>query len=309
MKKVGNNVALRAEPFHRAHRDFFVGLFVLVPVAIIIVVIAYTLSKDQMFKQWFPLRTRYESSYGLIRGSAVTISGIRVGYVEEVELLDNGQAEVQLLLLKNKSHMVRKNSKAILTQENPPVGDWQISLTMGDTTQPLAQEGDYLDAEMPFRIDQLIAQVTSMVLSVERIVFEISEGKGLVGHLLNDDTLVNDVKSIVSQAGDLVKNADKAVQTANRELSSYGRLAKETSATLDTINQAVVSIAPLVQQTDTLLRSINSATTNLPEVVGQLQTDLKEAEQLLRGIQEHPLLRRSVKRAKKKKTEQGAPVP
>ena len=298
MKRVPSSVTAPAESFLRAHRDFFVGLFVLVPVITIVVVVSYTLSKDQMFQQWRSLRVRYESSYGLSRGSAVTISGIRVGFVDEVILLDNGLAEVRFRIQQDKAHMVRGDSKAILTQENPPVGDWAIALTMGDTLLPPALDGEYLTAELPFRIDHLIGQVTSMVVSVERILYEIAEGNGIVGHVLRDDELVRDVKSVVSGAVALVQEAHATIRTADRELEAYGRLAQASSVTLDTINQAVGSIAPLVEQTDTLVRTVSTAAAGLPAVIGQLEADLVEAHTLLRGLQEHPLLRRSVRRAR-----------
>ncbi len=165
------------EAFHRTHRSFFVGLFVLVPAVAIPAFLLYTLGKAEFFQDWRRLHVVYESSYGLSEGGDVTLSDIRVGYVESVDLTRDGRAHVTFKVLDEHADLVRSDSRAMLRQKNILFGDWLIALTKGDPGCTPLRDGDTVRAEPPMRLDKVIDQIRSMVGPFESILREM-KGRG-----------------------------------------------------------------------------------------------------------------------------------
>ena len=118
-------------PFVRRHRTFFAGLFLVIPMVLIPVLLVYTLMKAEFMQKWCRLYTFSENSYGLTRGSPVTISGMTVGHVREVRLVREGVIGIRFKIRDSYRPLVRRDTHARFQQKNIVVGDWTIELTGG----------------------------------------------------------------------------------------------------------------------------------------------------------------------------------
>ncbi|MBD3239769.1 MAG: MCE family protein [Chitinivibrionales bacterium] len=305
MSKLAASSAHRSrEAFHRLHRNFFVGLFVLVPAVAIPSFVLYTLGKAEFFQDWRRFHAVYESSYGLSEGGDVTLSDIRVGYVESVDLTRDGRAHVTMKVLNEHADLVRRDSRALLRQKNILFGDWLIALTKGDAAYAALQDGDTIQGEPPMRLDKVIDQIRSMVGTFESILREVDEGKGLVGHMIKDDTLVSIVHNVFGDFSRMAHSADRAVKRADLAFRKFEELGDAGLGVADSLVVIIDSIAPAVERATALLSTLHSASGQLSPLFEQAQTDLEEIELLLKGLQGHWLFRRSVEREKDK--EEGA---
>jgi len=292
------------EPFLRAHRNFFVGLFVLIPVLLIPVFIVYALFQADYFEDTLKLHVQYDRSYGLTKGTVVTVSGLSAGYVENVTLTGTGAAHVTLSVLEKYSFLVKKNSKALLKQKNMVVGDWEIELTIGDSTFETVEDGDTLAPELPLKIDQVIAQALDMFTTISGILKDVDSGKGLVGQILRSDTMVTTVYAVIGDVRRLMQKAEGVMAEANRTLQTFTGLGETGGAVADSVMQILAGVQPLMAKIDILLSQANDITETLPPVIKQVDTDLKDVEILLKGLQEHPLLKKSIKKSQEKEPAQ-----
>jgi phospholipid/cholesterol/gamma-HCH transport system substrate-binding protein len=293
-------VPVAKESFHRVHRNFFVGLFIMVPIIAIPALFLYSFSRTELFQKWLSLYVMYDNAYGLDKGSAITISGMRIGYVNGVSLTPEGHIVVALRIQKQYNPMIRKNSHALLQQKNVAVGDWEIVVTRGDSTAGLVQDGDTLTAELPLKIDEVIKQVLAMVKTVDTILQGIAKGEGLVGHALKDDTLVRKVYAILSDVQKTVRDADGTVKNLNGTLASFDNLSKHFTGTSDSVNAILSQVTPLLNDTRKLIGSLDTASTKVPGTMEQVNKDLRQVQTLLKGLQEHWFFRGAVKKAKQK---------
>lgn len=284
------------EAFHRKHRSFFVGLFVIVPAILIPSLLVYTVGKAELFQDWRHLHVIYESSYGLSKGDVVTVSDIQVGQVTSVDLTPDGRAYVSLKILTRHAHLVRKNSVASLRQKNILFGDWLIALSKGNLDRPPVEESDTLKAEPPMRLDKVIDQIRTMVATFERILLDVDAGKGFVGHLMKDDTLVTLVADVVSEFGRTARIANRALRNMDAAFKDFGELSRTSSEVPAALLASLDSIGPAITDARVLLQNLNQTTGYLPPVLEQAQTDLEEIEVLLKGLQKHWLFRRSVRK-------------
>jgi ABC-type transporter Mla subunit MlaD len=273
-----------------------VGLFVLVPVIAIPAFLVYTLGKAELFQDWRHLHVVYETSYGLTPGDAVTVSDIRIGRVTEVDLTADGRAYVTFKVLMKHVHLIRKDSEAILRQKNILFGDWIIALTKGSLGSEPVEEQDTLTATPPMRLDVVIDQIRSMVATFESILRDVDEGKGFVGHLVKDDTLVTVVTGAIDDIARVARSANRAVREADNAFRKFGELGDAGIEVADSLDELIEKITPAVTEAQELFSSLDEAAGHLSPMFEQAQTDLEEIEVLLKGLQKHWLFRRSVEK-------------
>jgi phospholipid/cholesterol/gamma-HCH transport system substrate-binding protein len=295
------------EPFHRVHRTFFVGIFVLVPAVAIPLLLLYTLGKADLFQHWRVLHAVYSSSHGLAQGADVTLSDIRVGYVTRVELTDEGKALVTFKILVRHAPLVRKDSKAMLRQKSMVVGDWLIALTQGSIGYAIVEEGDTLVGDPPAGLDRLLDRVASMAGTLESILKEVEQGHGLIGHLVKGDTLAHAVDAAVGDFRRALRTGDRAFNRADQAFIKFNDLGAAGIGLADSAKAFIDSLGPAISGTRALLQQLNQSSTRLPPLFKQAQVDLVEIEVLLKGLENHWLLRRAVNKGKEAQASEPAP--
>jgi ABC-type transporter Mla subunit MlaD len=291
------------EAVHRRHRAFFVGLFVIVPAIVIPLLLVYTLGKSELLQDWRTLHVLYESSHGLARGDAVTVSDIRVGHVKSVDLTAEGKAFVTLKILRRHAHLVRKDSRAALTRKSMVVGDWTVSLTGGSEEYPPVEENDTLAGEPPFGFDLIIDRATSMVATLEELLREASEGKGLVAHLIRDDTLVNVIYAVLGDVRRIASTTQRTMRHAEQAVDRFDKLGEAGIGVADSLQVTIDSVEAAISDARVLLENLGGASEQLPGMFDQAIVDLHEIEILLKGLQRHWLFRRSVRKEREESAE------
>jgi phospholipid/cholesterol/gamma-HCH transport system substrate-binding protein len=293
-KPVSHSGQRSSEAFHRTHRSFFVGLFVLIPAVLMPAFLVYTFGKADFFQDWRHLHAIYEKSHGIAAGDAVTVSDIRVGHVTGVDLTRDGCAYVSFKVDLRHAHLVRKDSRALLRQKNILVGDLLIALSKGSNESALVEEGDTLTAEPPMNLDRVLDQVRSMVGTFESILNDVNEGKGFIGHLVKEDMLVAMVIDVVAGLKRVVSNTDKAMRQANWAFTEFGRLGEPLAGAADSLIAVLEEAKPAVIEARELVAGLNEASSYVSPVLKQAQADLEEIETLLKGLRKHWLFRRGV---------------
>src|SRR5829696_8755178 len=122
-------------------REVRVGLFVILAVAVLIFLILNA-SGDISFKPKRHLKAKFMSADGLRPGAEVRLAGVRIGRVDEVNLLrptdDPEEKRVEVLLSVDSSvdgkrieELVRKDSKAQLSSPSLLGSDKVITISPG----------------------------------------------------------------------------------------------------------------------------------------------------------------------------------
>src|ERR687889_2353901 len=106
-------------------REVRVGLLVVVAIGVLIFLILNASGDISPFSQKVRLRARFSSGDGLRRGSEVRLAGVRIGKVDDVQLLPpsaNPQEKVEATFSidseidgRPATDLVRKDSKALLS--------------------------------------------------------------------------------------------------------------------------------------------------------------------------------------------------
>jgi phospholipid/cholesterol/gamma-HCH transport system substrate-binding protein len=201
------------------------------------------------FASGYPLYTRFRWGAGVKQGQPVLLSGVSVGYVDNVELVPDGTVSVRLSI-ENK-YKIPVNSVAAI-EANGLFGDMEVTLRpKAPTTQYIARNDTIPTAPAGPSISDLISKMDS------------------IGGQLGDVTKAVQVELVQGGAiGDLRKtlyNANRLVET----LSEIAReQSKELSRTMSSLNRAVSAVDS--SAIDSTVQNIRLSSANLKALTANL---------------------------------------
>jgi ABC-type transporter Mla subunit MlaD len=294
------------DPFYYTHKNFVVGIFVIIPVALLLLLTGFILIKSDYLERWIYLHIRCESGNGLKTGTPVNILGINVGHIKTLSLNDRGYVDITLKVKRRYMHFIHEDSKARPMQKNFVVGDWEIDLTVGNKNSPVIHDQDTLHVEYPIKLDVMVEKITRMVTPLEKLILSLENGEGLLRYIIGSDTSLLAYRSVIHNANALINDIHTVIVKADTMIGDVASFGRRGTVTLD-------SFMILTGDVDKLLDRMGKVTANLNGVVDSikpmpreltntlllLQKDLREAEILMKGIQNHWLLRKTIEKQKK----------
>lgn len=291
MNTTSDDMRLTDEPFHRKYRNLFVGLFIAVPLMVLPVFLIYTFFSSDLFAKWDYLYVKYETAGGVAPNGAVTILGMNVGRIEDVSLNPGGFVDVKLKIKREYMPYVRRDSRARLQQKNVAIGDWEIDITRGTVGSLPAQSGDTLASEVQAPIAKTLDQVTKTVETLQKILQNILDGKGTVGRLIKEDTLINAANSIARNANGLVLRAYGTLGRVDTILVKVAAIGEKGKGIADSVAGLASKVGRLITDVNSLVGSIQTSAKDIPSLMNRVQTDLSEVELILKGLQANFLVK------------------
>jgi phospholipid/cholesterol/gamma-HCH transport system substrate-binding protein len=279
------------DPFIRRHRTFFVGLFVIVPLLLIPGLLVYTLAKSEVFQGWTRLHVKYDQSYGLGKGNQVTISGMSIGYVNRMSLVREGCIDVGFKINRRYRPVVKKDTRALLRQKSL-MGDWEIRLTGGSDSVPAVNDNDTLVPDYSLGLDQLTGQATDMIGRIDTIVRQIAAGKGAIGKILIEDSLVTQVQSILQNVNRITGRSSGMMKQVDTLLASLNTIGASSVTMVDSIKTVMNGVQKAMADAQVIVGNVKGASGNFNPMINQVQSNLDQAEIMMRGLQKNWLIQK-----------------
>lgn len=222
-----------------------VGIIVVIA-AILLVALLFLMTSAKgtgLFTKKITVRSYFENASGLKTGAPVNLQGVTVGNVEAVRVIADPArkltpVEVTMKLDTRYIEMLHKDTKSALSTVGV-LGDTVVDLNSQFATGPKMQDGDEIKTlEAPNLQDVVkasqgtIESLNVILAKMDRIVDNISQGKGAVGQLIYDDELYNRANATVAQLQRLSENLNNGKGSLGKLLNSddiYNHLNASTS--------------------------------------------------------------------------------
>jgi len=170
------------------------GLLVLAGLLLVILTL-YGLGKNQnIFGSNFQLKARFSNISGLTKGNNIRFSGIQVGTVSRIEILDDTTIEVTMLIDKKVQPFVHDNAVASIGTEGL-MGNKIINITPAHGASPAVVPGTMLTAQKSLNTDEMLQvlsrtnnNIADISLDLKSTVHRIRTSVGLWG-ILDDSSL------------------------------------------------------------------------------------------------------------------------
>lgn len=253
-------------------RNIKLGFFILLGLAFFLFIIFYIGSQQNLFTNTFQISAVFSNVSGLQNGNAVRFSGIEVGTVNEIEIIDVDKVRVDMTIESDVQDFIKKDSEVSIGSEGL-VGNKVITISAGTPASPSVASGDVLKSVQPIEYTDILNNLNKSTKDAEKISGEIAEilrkvneGQGTLGQLINNESIYN--------------NLDLTVQSFANSSKNFDRILVKTSGTIDQVSTEIDlftrQLSLITANIAEITRKINSS----ESVVGTLLTDTVFANNL-----------------------------
>ncbi len=255
------------------------GLFVAGGLAIFMFAIFIIGKQKNLFNPVYKLSSDFYNVSGLQVGNNVRFSGINVGTVDNIKIINDSTVRVDLLLRKEVRKFIKADSEVTIGSEGL-IGDKLIIITQGSTEALLARDGQRLESKEPVEFDAIIAslEVTAgfaeiITQQLSEIMVKVNSGRGTLGRLIYDSTIALDFKQTVANFEKASEILDETViQTKEGVLdlmesfkttaSNTENFSQQAAETMNKLNSGEGIIGKLIQDS-TMSMNLDSTMLNL----------------------------------------------
>ncbi len=264
------------------------GIFVLVALVLLIFTL-YTLGKNKnLFGSSIELKTHFKNVNGLLVGNRVRFSGIEVGNVRSVRILNDTIIEVLMNVDKDMKKFIRKDALAQLGTDGL-IGNRLVSIIPQGGEASFIEGGDLLASREEintqemlgtlYKTNENIALISEELIHTVKMVNSSSE----LNKILNDGTLaanlslsLKKLRETTESASLFAKNAVETLKLASEGEGTLAAVLTDTSLASD-LRFAISDIRKLEGRADKLL-------CDLTEAVGSINKEIHEGKGIANSL-------------------------
>ncbi len=238
------------------------GLFFLAALIVLTVALLIVGTNQNIFSKTYTLHTYLPDTQTLAKGTSVTLSGIEIGVIQNIELdTYEGQNSVRFDLKLRSEHRDRITSSSKATVKSIGVlGDKFMEITLGKAGETPLKDGDSLPCQPAVDWERIAGDLTgkfsTTMTRVELILEKVERGDGSLGILLNDPTLARNLSATLDDLDQNLK-AIRANQGTLGRLIHDPKLYNELTATIENLDRVTGRISA---GEGTLGRLVNDST-------------------------------------------------
>jgi phospholipid/cholesterol/gamma-HCH transport system substrate-binding protein len=183
----------------KSRMEWKVGLFVIIGLVLAAALIVQFNKSAGPLTPVYRLRLQAKDVSGVIPGSVVLMAGVRIGYVEDIQL-NSTEGDVTIIAKLLKRYEVRKDAQFLIRQSGF-LGDQYIGVFQGKAPNILTN-GETVRCEEPFDLGEVARSTGGLIKKVDSIVGQLSNAVARVDTtLLAGETLTNLAQTVANFRG------------------------------------------------------------------------------------------------------------
>ncbi len=265
-----------------------VGLFILVAIGIFLYLSINIKALRFDKHQFHTYKAYFDDTGGLAVKSPVKIAGVEVGWVETIDLLDSGKAEVIMRL--NKNNRLAKNAYAMIHQDSL-IGTKTLEIDPGTPDTGILLPGSTLSmpGRTPASIGELLDQFRDIATTIQDItsafknVFATHRGEENMRMALNSVAKATDKLADFSEV--LQKTMMRNEENINRMLGDFRDTAASLKAGVPAVTSDVHSVATTLNtNVNKVSGKVGSAFDHIEDAAIQTKDTMREAGQVMEKV-------------------------
>ncbi len=212
------------------------GLFIAIGLAFFILAIFIIGRQKNLFNPVFKLTTTFYSISGLQVGNNVRFSGINVGTVDNIKIINDSTVRVDMLIKKDIQQFIKADCEATIGSEGI-IGDKILVITQGSSDAHMVKDGQQLGSTEPVETDAIMASLQVSVVNAEiitgqlaEIMTKINSGNGTLGRLIQDTTIAESFSQTMMNLKKSTKGLNENMEAAKHNFLLKGYFNKKEKA-------------------------------------------------------------------------------
>lgn len=265
------------------------GVFVTIAVVLFTVAVYYIGNQQNLFGANFRLNTVFSHVKGLQPGNNVRYSGIDVGIVDRIEIVNDTAIRVEMLLERRVRSFMRSNAIAKIGSDGL-VGNMIVNINPGEGAGEPVTEGGSITSTTNMETEEVmnsletttenIALLTQKLLE---ITTSIQAGKGLMAKLLEDPSWSTYLSQTLGRLNETTNNMEAITRQLHHDLdpsrskdSPLSFLLRDTSfgKEVDQLSTEIDSL--ILQRTQPILTNMEEASKDIASTSASLRKLVQE---------------------------------
>lgn len=260
------------------------GLFVVIGFVIFALAIFLIGRQKHLFDPVFTVTATFRNISGLQVGNNVRFSGINVGTVDNIKIINDSTVQVDMIIKKSVQSFIKADSKATLGSEGL-IGDKLITITQGNTSEKAVKSGQSINSIEPVELDAIIMSLNQTSKNVEvisnelvQIITKINTGEGTIARLIRDSTIAENINKVIinfeKTSRGLDENINIMMKSVNLTTENIRVSSQELAEIMKSVNQADGTIGKLIRDTVTA-NEIEQTIVNMKESASEITNTME----------------------------------
>jgi phospholipid/cholesterol/gamma-HCH transport system substrate-binding protein len=277
-----------------AKRNIKLGAFVIGGVALFLITLFYLGKENNIFNKTFTVSAIFKNVEGLKEGDNVWLSGVKIGTVKKVSIIDEGKVVVSLSLKEKQNEFIKKDATANIGSDGL-VGNKIVIIRPGTVAETI-HDNDTINSFSPTDTQELFnlakdvgTDIKVITGDLRLITAKINKGEGVIGELLNEGEMAKELRASMSAIRRASENATRATNEINKILTEVNqgdglmtKLLRDTtyaaqfSRTMENVEQVGENARKMAAD----LKEVTDKMNDKNNAMGVLLTDTVFAEKL-----------------------------
>jgi len=212
------------------------GLFIAGGLMIFVVAVFIIGRQKNLFVPVYKLTTTFYNVSGLLVGNNIRFSGINVGTVDNIKIINDSTVQVDMLIQKNVQKFIKADCEAAIGSAGL-IGDRILIITQGSSVAPLAKDGQQILSKEPVEPDAIMAslQVTAdnaaiVSFQLAEIMTKVNSGSGTLGRFIQDSTIAENINQTIVNLKKSSKGLDENMNAAKENFLFRGYYKRKEKA-------------------------------------------------------------------------------
>jgi len=209
------------------------GMFIVGGLALFVLAIFIIGKQRNMFNPVFQLTATFRNISGLQVGNNVRFSGINVGTVDNIKIVNDTMVRVYMIIKKEVQPFIKGDCEAGIGSEGI-VGDRLVTISQGSNGAPMVKTGQQLASSEPVETDEIISSLKVSAANAEIITDQLAEisikinnGDGLIGRLIQDSTIADNIDKTIQNLKQSSKGLEENMKAARSNFLLRGYFKKK----------------------------------------------------------------------------------
>lgn len=272
---------------HETSKNIRVGAFVIIGTGLLIFCLYLIGSKQNLFGSTFQLKSQFKNVNGLMAGNNVRFSGIDIGTVESVEIVNDSTVNVTMVIEDKVQAHIKKNSMAMVGTDGL-MGNKLINIISAKEPASSVEDGDFLKSKSPLGTEEMMRtlditneNVKDITVDLKRIVQRLNNPNTLWS-ILSDSILADNIKQAIvnikvtgARTAVITGDLNRIVQHVKEGKGTIGALLTDTSFS-SRLNQSIVNIQLITDSLALVTGDMRYITTKVKKGEGAIGTVLMD---------------------------------
>jgi ABC-type transporter Mla subunit MlaD len=191
------------------------GMFVSIGLLLFVITIYYVGTQKNLFVSTITIKTVFRTVNGLNAGNNVRLSGINIGTVEEIELLNDTSVVVTMIIKESMQPFIKSDASAGIGSDGL-MGDKLMTIYPGTAQSKPVTNHSFITSRKPIDMEDVMSSVKQSVDNAGIITnqlamfsYKMNNGNGALSKLISDEefsaSLKNTLLNLQTSSGEFTK--------------------------------------------------------------------------------------------------------